>query len=177
MENYRRVEQPKPEQAEVADNEVLVTSSGRMRSYIAYATKLLTDGKDIVVVKGMGKSVAKCVVVGEIVKRRIVNLHQIAEISSIRVTDVWEPLEDGLTRLETTRHVSVLTISLSSQEAQAIAGSVHRRVQPLQHRKVATGTALAVAGDQAEAAAAGAVAEGVDGAGSRVKPQPQLLGR
>ena len=34
--------------------------------------------------KGMGKSVAKCVVVGEIVKRRIVNLHQIAEISSIR---------------------------------------------------------------------------------------------
>ena len=36
------------------------------------------------VVKGMGKSVAKCVVVGEIVKRRIVNLHQIAKISSIR---------------------------------------------------------------------------------------------
>ena len=69
------MEQPKPEQAEVADNEVgqcflhplqnkhlsdlqicanvdqpasspglqvLVTSSGRMRSYIAYATKLLT---------------------------------------------------------------------------------------------------------------------------------------
>ena len=36
------------------------------------------------IVKGMGKSVAKCVVVGEIVKRRIVNLHQIAEISSIR---------------------------------------------------------------------------------------------
>ena len=42
--------------------------------------------------KGMGKSVAKCVVVGEIVKRRIVNLHQIAEISSIR----WAPCQPCL---------------------------------------------------------------------------------
>ncbi len=30
------------------------------------------------------------------------------------ITDTWEPLEEGLNRLETTRHVSVITITLST---------------------------------------------------------------
>ena len=50
----------------------------------------------------------------EIIKRRIMGLHQDTEIGSVDITDTWEPLEEGLNRLETTRHVSVITITLST---------------------------------------------------------------
>lgn len=49
----------------------------------------------------------------EIIKRRIAGLHQVTKITSIDITDVWEPTEEGLDRIETTRHVSVMTIVLS----------------------------------------------------------------
>lgn len=42
-------------------------------------------------------------------------LHQITEISSTNVVDVWEPKEEGLDRLETTRRVSVINITLSRE--------------------------------------------------------------
>ena len=41
-------------------------------------------------------------------------LHQDTQIGSVDITDTWEPLEEGLNRLETTRHVSVITIKLST---------------------------------------------------------------
>lgn len=31
------------------------------------------------------------------------------------MTDTWQPLKEGLTRLETTRHVSVIAITLSTE--------------------------------------------------------------
>ncbi|CAL5383415.1 unnamed protein product [Camellia sinensis] len=46
---------------------------------------------------------------------RIVGLHQITSIGSTDITATWEPLE-GLLPLETTRHVSMITISLSKEE-------------------------------------------------------------
>ena len=49
----------------------------------------------------------------EIIKRRIVGLHQDTAISSVELRDHWEPKEEGLDPIETTRHVSVITITLS----------------------------------------------------------------
>lgn len=57
----------------------------------------------------------------EIIKRRIAGLHQITRISSIDITDTWDPLEEGLDRIETTRHVSVMTIILSKVGARSAA--------------------------------------------------------
>jgi hypothetical protein len=34
----------------------------------------------------------------EIIKRRMVGLHQLTEISSTNIVDVWEPKEEGLDR-------------------------------------------------------------------------------
>lgn len=42
-------------------------------------------------------------------------LHQNTEIGSVDITDTWEPKEEGLQKLEVTRHVSVITITLSSE--------------------------------------------------------------
>jgi hypothetical protein len=49
-------------------------------------------------------------------QRRIASLHQNTAIGSTDITDLWEPLEEGLLPLETTRHVSMITITLSTKE-------------------------------------------------------------
>ena len=64
----------------------------------------------------MGRAINKTVTIAEIIKRRIPNLHQLTEIGSVNITDTWEPLEEGLNTLETTRHVSVISITLSTIE-------------------------------------------------------------
>lgn len=60
-------------------------------------------------------SVCGCWPAAEILKRRIGGLHQNTEIGSVDITDTWEPKEEGLNTLELTRHVSVITITLSSE--------------------------------------------------------------
>ena len=45
-------------------------------------------------------------------KRRVAGLHQITEVSSTDITDVWEPTEAGLSKLEIVRHVSCISIVL-----------------------------------------------------------------
>ncbi|KAL7244773.1 hypothetical protein ACSBR2_000184 [Camellia fascicularis] len=116
MDRYQRVEKPRGE-TPIDENEIRITSQGRMRSYISYAMSLLQEkGSTEVVFKAMGRAINKTVTIVELIKRRIVGLHQITSIGSTDITDTWEPLEEGLLPLETTRHVSMITISLSKEE-------------------------------------------------------------
>ncbi|XP_072978028.1 uncharacterized protein [Typha angustifolia] len=116
MDRYQRVEKPR-EDTPIKENEIRITTQGRMRSYITYATSLLQEkGSDEIVFKAMGRAINKTVMIVELVKRRIVGLHQNTAISSTDITDTWEPLEEGLLPLETTRHVSMITITLSKKE-------------------------------------------------------------
>lgn len=62
---------------------------------------------------GLGKSLEPPIGAAEIIKRRIPGLHQNTHIGSVDITDTWEPLEEGLNRLETIRHVSIIAIYLS----------------------------------------------------------------
>ncbi|KAG0458747.1 hypothetical protein HPP92_021875 [Vanilla planifolia] len=115
MDRYQRVEKAR-EQTPIKENEVRITTQGRMRSYITYAMSLLQEnGSDEIVFKAMGRAINKTVIIVELIKRRIVGLHQITTIGSIDITDTWEPLEEGLLPLETTRHVSMVAITLSKQ--------------------------------------------------------------
>jgi hypothetical protein len=85
-----------------------------------------------VIFKAMGRAINKSVTVVEITKRRIEGLHQVAkqlptcvpalcnglspqitDISSVDIVDAYEPLEEGLDRVETTRHVPCVQITLS----------------------------------------------------------------
>ncbi|CAI0555196.1 unnamed protein product [Linum tenue] len=116
MDRYQRVEKPKAE-TPINENEIRITTQGRMRNYISYATALLQEkGSSEIVLKAMGRAINKTVMIAEIIKRRIVGLHQITGIGSTDITDTWEPLEEGLLPLETTRHVSMITITLSKKE-------------------------------------------------------------
>ncbi|CAK9178391.1 unnamed protein product [Ilex paraguariensis] len=116
MDRYQRVEKPKAE-TPIEANEIRITSQGRMRSYITYAMSLLQEkGSTEIVFKAMGRAINKTVTIVELIKRRIIGLHQITSIQSTDITDMWEPLEEGLLPLETTRHVSMITITLSKKE-------------------------------------------------------------
>ncbi|RZC64875.1 hypothetical protein C5167_008561 [Papaver somniferum] len=116
MDRYQRVEKPRPD-TPINENEIRITTQGRMRNYITYATTLLQekDSTDIVL-KAMGRAINKTVMIAELIKRRIADLHQNTAIGSTDITDTWEPLEEGLVPLETTRHVSMITIVLSKKE-------------------------------------------------------------
>ncbi|KAM7517303.1 hypothetical protein LguiA_006886 [Lonicera macranthoides] len=116
MDRYQKVERPRVE-TPIDENEIRITSQGRMRSYITYAMSLLQEkGSSEIVFKAMGRAINKTVTIVELIKRRIVGLHQITSIASTDITDTWEPLEEGLLPLETTRHVSMITITLSQKE-------------------------------------------------------------
>ncbi|CAA7399686.1 unnamed protein product [Spirodela intermedia] len=116
MDRYQRAEKPR-EETPIMENEIRVTSQGRMRNYMSYASILLQEkGSDKIVFKAMGRAINKTVMIVELIKRRIADLHQNTVIGSIDVTDTWEPLEEGLLPLETTRHVSIITITLSKKE-------------------------------------------------------------
>ncbi|KAB5568101.1 hypothetical protein DKX38_001894 [Salix brachista] len=116
MDRYQRVEKPRADKT-IDENEIRITSQGRMRSYISYAMTLLQEkGSNEIVFKAMGRAINKTVTIVELIKRRIVGLHQITSIGSTDITDTWEPLEEGLLPLETTRHVSMITITLSKME-------------------------------------------------------------
>ncbi|XP_059459497.1 uncharacterized protein LOC132189039 [Corylus avellana] len=117
MDRYQRVEKPRAD-TPIDANEIRITSQGRMRNYITYAMSLLQEekGSNEIVFKAMGRAINKTVTIVELIKRRIVGLHQNTSIGSTDITDTWEPLEEGLLPLETTRHVSMITITLSKNE-------------------------------------------------------------
>ncbi|KAK1263143.1 hypothetical protein QJS04_geneDACA019929 [Acorus gramineus] len=116
MDRYQRVEKPR-EATPINENEIRITAQGRMRNYITYATSLLQEkGSNEIVLKAMGRAINKTVMIAELIKRRIVGLHQNTSVGSTDITDTWEPLEEGLLPLETTRHVSMITITLSKNE-------------------------------------------------------------
>uniref|UniRef100_A0A1D1XWF8 Alba-like protein C9orf23 n=1 Tax=Anthurium amnicola TaxID=1678845 RepID=A0A1D1XWF8_9ARAE len=115
MDRYQRVEKPR-EETPISENEIRITTQGRMRNYISYAASLIQEkGANEIVFKAMGRAINKTVMIVELIKRRIVGLHQNTAIGSADITDTWEPLEEGLLPLETTRHVSLITITLSKE--------------------------------------------------------------
>ncbi|CAN8312682.1 unnamed protein product [Cochlearia groenlandica] len=116
MDRYQRVDKQKTV-TPIAENEIRITSMGRARNYITYAMTLLQEkGSTEVNFKAMGRAINKSVTIAELIKRRIPGLHQNTSIGSTDITDTWEPLEEGLLPIETTRHVSMITITLSKEE-------------------------------------------------------------
>ncbi|XP_039059479.1 ribonuclease P protein subunit p25-like protein isoform X2 [Hibiscus syriacus] len=115
MDRYQKVEKPKTE-TPINENELRITAQGRMRNYISYAMSLLQDkAANEIMLKATGRAINKTVMIAELIKRRITGLHQNTSTGSIDITDTWEPLEEGLLPLETTRHVSIITITLSKK--------------------------------------------------------------
>ncbi|KAH1239918.1 Ribonuclease P protein subunit p25-like protein [Glycine max] len=116
MDRYQKVEKPKPE-SPINENEIRITTQGAIRNYITYASSLLQEKHaSEIVLKAMGQAISKTVAIAEILKKRIPKLHQDTGISSVSIVDTWEPIEEGLVPVEMTRHVSMISITLSTRE-------------------------------------------------------------
>ncbi|KAF6157852.1 hypothetical protein GIB67_003752 [Kingdonia uniflora] len=116
MDRYQRVERPR-EETPIMESEIRITTVGRMRNYISYATAQFQEkGANEIVLKAMGRAINKTVMIAELIKRRIIGLHQNTSIGSTDIIDSWVPIEEGLLPLETTRHVSMITITLSKMD-------------------------------------------------------------
>jgi len=132
LDKYQRVEK-KREDAQIQPNEIRITALGRRKNYISYALNLLDpqteegatgqaiQKHDTILLKAMGRAITKTVAIAEIIKRRIEGLHQLTEIESSEITDVWEPLEEGLKIVETVRRVSSMTLILSKKQLDVSA--------------------------------------------------------
>lgn len=79
---------------------------------LTFSTFLQANGSEKVVLKAMGRAINKAVTICEILKRKI-PLHQVNNLTSSEVIDVFEPLEEGLDVVESKRYVSCMTITLS----------------------------------------------------------------
>jgi len=124
MDKYRRVAKEKTPQDSIEAHEVRVTSQRSARSYISYSINLFTTEeadkrKTLILIKAMGRAITKAINIAEVVKRRVVGLHQITQIESNTMVDVFEPLEQGLDSKEVTRNVSAITITLSKDPLDA----------------------------------------------------------
>ncbi|KAJ3181133.1 hypothetical protein HDU85_003838 [Gaertneriomyces sp. JEL0708] len=114
MDKYRRKTVGEEPKAEAAQNELLISSQGKVRTYVTNAMSMLQNETfDSIVITGRGNTINKAVTVTEIVKRRLDNkLRQETEIFNIEATDVWEPVEDDLDRLLVTRYVPAIRLRL-----------------------------------------------------------------
>ena len=111
---YTKVKKATKTDEKINPNEIRITSTGKTRSYISYATNLLQENKeDKVVIKAMGKAINKGITIAEIVKHRVEGLHQITELDSNEITEEFETTEEGLPNIEKKRTVSSISITLS----------------------------------------------------------------
>lgn len=94
-------------------NEIRVTTAGKMRAFITYASKKLQDNTtESITLKAMGRAIHKTVLIAEIIKRRFPNLHQVTQIDSTLIPETYYPKEEGLEPVKTTRNVSSILITL-----------------------------------------------------------------
>ena len=127
MEKYRLIRQEQvldgsgagPPEG-VGENEVYVTSHGKMSAYLTSAlSKLETGGETSLTFRATGKAINKLVSVVEVVKRRVASLHQVTETGTVRNREHYEPLEEGLKPVVNDKSVSSLTIVLSRNPLDA----------------------------------------------------------
>jgi DNA-binding protein Alba len=114
MESYKRDTLSRPDNPQ--PNEIRITTQGRMRKYILYAVTLLEEKNlESIVLRAMGKTISKAVSIAEILKRRY-PLHQITEIGSQEIEEVYKPTVEGLDEIKHTKRVSSIQITLSTAQ-------------------------------------------------------------
>ncbi|KND04901.1 uncharacterized protein SPPG_00595 [Spizellomyces punctatus DAOM BR117] len=113
MEKYRRTAVGEEAEGDTAaENEIRISSHGKIRTYVAQILGLLKEGKHVVII-GKGKTINKAVTVAEIAKRRLDGkVKQDTDICSVEATDVWDPIEEDLDRLLVTRHLPCIKLTL-----------------------------------------------------------------
>ncbi|CRG97642.1 DNA/RNA-binding protein Alba 1, putative [Plasmodium gallinaceum] len=107
----------KKDREPIDEDEMRITSTGRMTNYVNYAAKLLgEEEKKSIKIKATGNAIAKAVTLTEIVKRRFKGLHQITKCGSTIITDQYVSGQDNNEHVVQEKTVSFIEILLSRDQ-------------------------------------------------------------
>jgi len=96
------------------ENEIRIRAIPRIGRYIAYAASLLLEKKmDKIIIKASGNAAKSACQIAEILRHRILGLHQQNHLKTTPVIDEYEPKEEGLDTVVVERKLAVLEIHLS----------------------------------------------------------------
>ena len=136
MEGFKKIVKDK---IKTEENEIRVTSKGQIKKYLGYALRVFekTEMKTLLI-RATGNAIVKALILIEIVKRRVCDLHQINEITSTEIVDEFEridPVHEGgeeLNKVEQRRRVTCLDCTLSKD----LLDEKHIGYQPPQPKEV-----------------------------------------
>jgi len=115
MDKYRKVIK-KREQEEKPENEIRLTAQGSVSAYVSRAAKVFGElGEKKIVITATGNALTKAVTLCEVAKRRFKGLHQSTKIGNQEIVDEYEPIEEGLDKVETKRNIPFIEITLSKE--------------------------------------------------------------
>ena len=85
-----------------------------MSSYLGYAFRILNKSEHrSLTIRATGNAITKALILIELVKRRIVDLHQLNTIHSMVIEDEFKPKEEGMQNVKQVRRVTALDCVLS----------------------------------------------------------------
>jgi DNA-binding protein len=76
----------------MAENEIKITSKGQIKNYLGYAFRIFnkTNHRSLKI-RATGNAIVKALILIELVKRRVADLHQLNKIYSIELKSTKEP--------------------------------------------------------------------------------------
>ena len=105
------------EKEETAENEIRVAVAGKVSSYLGYAFRILNKSEHrSLTIRATGNAIVKALILIELVKRRIGDLHQLNTIHSMVIEDEFKPKGEGMENVKQVRRVTALDCVLSKDE-------------------------------------------------------------
>lgn len=102
------------DQDPTAENEIRVAAKGAIKNYLGYAFRILnkTDHRSLTI-RATGNAIVKALILIELVKRRVGDLHQLNKIYSMEIVSHEETGLEGHEKTETRRRVTAMDTTLS----------------------------------------------------------------
>jgi ribonuclease P/MRP protein subunit RPP25 len=111
MEAFSKVQK---EKEKTEENEIRVQAKGKITSYLGYALRIFNKTEfKFLTIKATGNAIVKALILIELVKRRVGDLHQLNKVYSMEIVDVYEPKVEGLEKIEQRRLVTAMDTVLS----------------------------------------------------------------
>ncbi|CAD2104424.1 DNA/RNA-binding protein Alba 1, putative [Plasmodium vinckei brucechwatti] len=107
----------KKDREPIDEDEMRITSTGRMTNYVNYGAKILgEEDKKSLKIKATGNAIGKAVTLAEIIKRRFKGLHQITKCGSTVIADQYVSGQDNSEHVIQEKTVSYIDILLSRDQ-------------------------------------------------------------
>merc|ERR1711990_1424417 len=100
-----------------AENELRVQAKGQIKNYLGYAFRILnkTDHRSLTI-RATGNAIVKALILIELVKRRVGELHQLNKIYSMEIVSHEESKIEGMEKIETRRRVTAMDTTPSKDK-------------------------------------------------------------